>query len=83
MTFNGLPVRGAIVATMPDGTGAVAIVGLQGFHSFPDLANEVAKIAVDMFGLGPVAGSVRRSGAPGVGEFLAAGGRAPAHGQPG
>jgi Carboxypeptidase regulatory-like domain/TonB dependent receptor-like, beta-barrel len=53
VTFNGLPVPGATVSAVRDGTKSVAITDPQGRYSFPDLADGLWKVRVDMFGFVP------------------------------
>ncbi len=53
VTFNGLPVPGATVSAVRDGAKSAVITDPQGRYSFPDLADGLWKIRVEMFGFAP------------------------------
>ena len=48
VTFNGLPVPGVTVTATEDGKRVTAVTDQQGVYSFPDLAEGVWKIRVEM-----------------------------------
>ena len=50
LSFNGLPLPGAIVTATHDGKSVTAVSDLQGYYSFPDLADGAWTIDVEMPG---------------------------------
>lgn len=54
VTFNGLPVPGAIVVASQEGKKLAAVSDQEGVYAFPDLADGSWTVAVEMFGFARV-----------------------------
>jgi trimeric autotransporter adhesin len=54
VTFGGLPVPGATVTVTQGGKKFVLVTDMQGFYSFPALANGSATVVVEMTGFSPI-----------------------------
>jgi hypothetical protein len=54
VTFNGLPVPGVTVTATQDGKRLVAVTDQQGAYAFPDLADGIWKIRVEMLCFAPI-----------------------------
>jgi hypothetical protein len=57
--FRGLPTPGAVVTVTRDGKSLSAVTDRQGLYEFPDLADGVWKIRIEMRGFAPLTGELK------------------------